>query len=714
MSMYSLLRTTQKPPTQHEIEESLAGNLCRCTGYRPILDAFRVFAKNEPSLYTDEAIHAAAGGVLPSSGSHKKGGVAGICPSTGNPCDCGKPAELQSKNGYVEHKSQEETGKKTAASNRSISTDHYGKDNIVPTKAEPIFPPELVSRKASSLVLSGAHGLMWYRPTNLNQLLDLKVRYPHAKLVGGNTEVGIETRFKNLHYPVLLAVTHVPELLGTKVRDDGLEVGASVTLTKLLELLQEMVKVQKEYKTASCKAFIEQLRWFAGAQIRNVSSIGGNICTASPISDLNPLWIAAGASFTVVSQGQCSRTVDAKDFFLGYRKVNLQKTEILASVFLPWTRPFEYVKEFKQAHRRDDDIALVNAGLRVALTQIDGAGWFVKEISLAYGGVAAMVLCATKTQEFLKGKPWNQQTLDQALSYLQKEIVIASNAPGGMVEFRRSLISSFFFKFFLFTTYKLEADASFVHGLPESYRSAVAQYIKEPSHGVQLFQTLSNGTAVGLPLQHQSASLQVTGEAEYVDDIAMPLHGLHAGLVLSTRPHARIVSIDSSEAEKQPGFEGFFSAKDVPGANDIGAIVHDEEVFATKTVTCVGQVIGIVVADTHENAKDAARKVRVEYEDIPAVLDMDQAVATGSFHPGSGRVLEIGDPDSFFSDTAIHSEDIQILEGDVRMGGQEHFYLEPMSSLVWTTDAGNEVHMVSSTQVLSSNSPFVYILSDNN
>ncbi len=75
-----------------------------------------------------------------------------------------------------------------------------------------------------------------------------------------------------------------------------------------------------------------------------------------------------------------------------------------------------------------------------------------------------------------------------------------------------------------------------------------------------------------------------------MDDIAMPLHGLHAGLVLSTRPHARIVSIDSSEAEKQPGFEGFFSAKDVPGANDIGAIVHDEEVFATKTVTCVGQV----------------------------------------------------------------------------------------------------------------------------
>ena len=84
--------------------------------------------------------------------------------------------------------------------------------------------------------------------------------------------------------------------------------------------------------------------------------------------------------------------------------------------------------------------------------------------------------------------------------------------------------------------------------------------------------------------------LQVTGEAEYVDDIAMPPHGLHAGLVLSTKPHARIISIDTSEAEMQAGFEGFFSAKDIPGSNDIGAIIHDEEVFATETVTCVGQV----------------------------------------------------------------------------------------------------------------------------
>jgi xanthine dehydrogenase/oxidase len=181
-------------------------------------------------------------------------------------------------------------------------------------------------------------------------------------MVGGNTEVGIETRFKNLLYPVLIATTHVPELLTMKVMNGGVEIGASVTLTNLLESFSHFVRERSEDETSGCKAIIEQLRWFAGAQIRNVSSLGGNIVTASPISDLNPLWIATGAVFTVMGSGGAARKVAAKDFFIGYRRVDMKPDEILASVFMPFTKQFEYVKEFKQAHRRDDDIALVNAG----------------------------------------------------------------------------------------------------------------------------------------------------------------------------------------------------------------------------------------------------------------------------------------------------------------------------------------------------------------
>lgn len=103
----------------------------------------------------------------------------------------------------------------------------------------------------------------------------------------------------------------------------------------------------------------------------------------------------------------------------------------------------------------------------------------------------------------------------------------------------------------------------------------------------------------------------------------------------------------------------------------------------------------MVVADTHENAKLAARKVHIQYEELPAVLSIEEAIAANSFHPETERCLTKGDVDLCFLSTQCDN----IIEGDVRVGGQEHFYLEPNSTLIWTIDGGNEVHMISSTQV---------------
>lgn len=86
--------------------------------------------------------------------------------------------------------------------------------------------------------------------------------------------------------------------------------------------------------------------------------------------------------------------------------------------------------------------------------------------------------------------------------------------------------------------------------------------------------------------------MQVTGEAEYTDDTPVPPNTLHAALVLSKMPHARILSIDDSESKSSLGFSGLFLAKDVPADNNIGPVVADEELFATDVVTCVGQVRG--------------------------------------------------------------------------------------------------------------------------
>ena len=73
-------------------------------------------------------------------------------------------------------------------------------------------------------------------------------------------------------------------------------------------------------------------RWFAGNQIRNVSAVGGNIVTGSPISDLNPIWMASRATFTVASAARGERTIPASHFFLAYRTVDLQPDEVLLKV----------------------------------------------------------------------------------------------------------------------------------------------------------------------------------------------------------------------------------------------------------------------------------------------------------------------------------------------------------------------------------------------
>ena len=103
----------------------------------------------------------------------------------------------------------------------------------------------------------------------------------------------------------------------------------------------------------------------------------------------------------------------------------------------------------------------------------------------------------------------------------------------------------------------------------------------------------------------------------------------------------------------------------------------------------------MVVADTHENAKAAAGKVEVEYEELPAILSIKEAIAAKSFHPNTEKMLRKGDVNLCFESSQCD----RIIEGEVQMGSQEHFYMEPHGSLVWTTDGGNKVHMISSTQV---------------
>jgi len=198
---------------------------------------------------------------------------------------------------------------------------------------------------------------------------------------------------------------------------------------------------------------LENMQWFAGEQIRNVATLAGNIVTASPISDLNPIFVACGAVLHLASAAGGAREVPLSEFFLGYRKTAIRPTEVVVAVYVPHTRALEYTMAFKQARRKDDDIAVANACMRVLLERGGGGngtvGHHIKELYLGYGGVAPTTVRARGTEAALMGQVWDPAIVDLACEHLAADLPLAWDAPGGMVEFRRSLTTSFFFKFYL-------------------------------------------------------------------------------------------------------------------------------------------------------------------------------------------------------------------------------------------------------------------------
>jgi xanthine dehydrogenase large subunit len=181
--------------------------------------------------------------------------------------------------------------------------------------------------------------------------------------------------------------------------------------------------------------------------------------------------------------------------------------------------------------------------------------------------------------------------------------------------------------------------------------------------------SLSAWAEVGRPRPHESAVLHVLGEATYTDDVPELQGTLHAALGLSQQAHAHIRSIDLDAVRNAPGVVAVFTAKDIPGINDCGPIVHDDPILAEGKVEYVGQPIFVVVADSHDNARSAARLAGIQYDELPAILTPQQAKHVKSFVLPPMH-LHRGDFKRAF-EQAPHR-----IRGELQVGGQEQFYLE--------------------------------------
>jgi len=191
-------------------------------------------------------------------------------------------------------------------------------------------------------------------------------------------------------------------------------------------------------------------------------------------------------------------------------------------------------------------------------------------------------------------------------------------------------------------------------------------------------------------LRNVDSTRHVRGESLFADDIVSPQGTLYGYVFYSSIAHGKILSLDFEEALLVEGVKGIISAKDIPGENQIGGIVQDEDLFAEEMVHFIGHPIALVVAETFLQAHDAAKKIKCVFEKLPAIFDPREAAAKSELIIPP-RVFELGNINNVWKDCDY------IFEGTAESGGQEHLYLETQGSIAIPIEGGG-IKIISSTQ----------------
>jgi xanthine dehydrogenase large subunit len=189
---------------------------------------------------------------------------------------------------------------------------------------------------------------------------------------------------------------------------------------------------------------------------------------------------------------------------------------------------------------------------------------------------------------------------------------------------------------------------------------------------------------------HYDAIHHVRGQSQYVDDAPAPAGMLHAAPVGSPTAHGRLLGIDAQAALALEGVVAVLTADDIPGQNEIGAIIADEPLLARGELVYRGQPVALVVAARPELARRAAARVRVLFEALPPLVDPRAAFAAGSLI-APPRTFQMGDVAAGFAASEL------IVEGRCDIAGQEHLYLETQRARA-VPQEGGRLLLISSTQ----------------
>ena len=334
------------------VHEALAGNLCRCTGYRPIIAAAEAVA------CVPDRFDAAAKAHLQA--------LARLGPGA------------------------------------SIALEHQGE--------------------------------RCFAPSSLDELLTLRAGHPEAHLLAGGTDLALLVTKEFRTLPTMILVTRVTELQELAVDGDAVTIGAAVTYTEALPVIDR-----------HWPSFARLIRRIGSRQIRNLGTIGGNIANASPIGDTPPALIALGATLRLRSRSG-SREMPFEDFFVGYRKTALTADEIVESLRIPLPRPAQRFRTDKIAKRWDQDISAVCAAFNLTIS--DGR---IEAARIAYGGMAATPRRAARAEAALLGRDWDLPTVETAAAELAEDFQPVGDWRAGAA-YRRDVAANLLRRFWLEST----------------------------------------------------------------------------------------------------------------------------------------------------------------------------------------------------------------------------------------------------------------------
>nr|BAS67018.1 aldehyde oxidase [Penaeus japonicus]BBC28100.1 aldehyde oxidase [Penaeus japonicus] len=615
--------------TAEQGEESLDGDLCRCTGYRPILDAFKSLAVDGAQDLKDRL-------------TDIEDAYKGMCKTTGKGCGgCKKDGKGCSK--------------KAAESLPKVEKDlHFHFDNT-----------------------------HWFRPVSLNGLYSILNglgRTDKVRIVVGNTEAGV---FKNDGpYTAYISTSGIRELYSTRV-GSPLEMGANVSLNRAIEIFEHMAASDQSYH--HLQSLADHWKVVANVAVRNAGSWAGNLMLKHAHvgfqSDIFITLLMAGAELTLGHAHDGSPThIDLEQFL----QTDMSRSVIL-SVSLPPATVNTKVRTFKITPRAVNAHAYVNACFRMEVDPEDGFKVLNRPVIL-FGGINPQFIHASQTEDYLTGRRLtDSETVLEAAKLIGQEVKPDSHPHDASPAYRTALAQGLLFKAIVgFLGDKVPASIRSAGPNIERPLSSGKQSfdmnqeswpVGEPVPKLESAAQIS-GEAVylddvpALPNELHGAFVQSTEANARISSIdtteAMKLPGV----------------VTFVNAQDIPGKNSFV----------VMMQRFPDPVFAEERTAYAGQPLGLVVARDRDTAVRAAKMVTVHYEDVrKPILTIKDAIhqnrssVAANFFTGKAESLTLGDTEGALT-AAPHT-----LKGELSIGSQYHLNMEAHAARVIPTEDGCDV-----------------------